>query len=108
MKRFTIPVDFNGVRSPFHIYIGEAAAPFAPIHFQQAWISQRRSGRVPTEVAESFSKLQTIALEQNLDFEELCAYALSAANQQNAATRQQEAAQPADAPPAPEPPEATA
>jgi hypothetical protein len=80
MKRFTIPCNFGGTRAPFHIYIGEPAGAWHPLFFQSIWLQQERGGDVPPEVMESFGKLQGIAKENNVSFEELCVYALGTAN----------------------------
>lgn len=76
MKRLTIPVEFNGKRVPFHVYIGEPHPKNHPLQHQAHWISTERGGTVPSEIMESFEKLHKISIENNVSFEELCAYAL--------------------------------
>jgi len=82
MKRFTIPCDFGGQKSPFHIYVGEPSDDIHPLYFQAAWLAKQRGGKIPDEVMESFGKLQNIAIENKVSFEELCVYALSNADKQ--------------------------
>lgn len=79
MKRFTVPCSFGDQKSPFHIYIGEADAEMHPIRYQAAWLQRERGGTVPEEVMESFGRLRDIALENKVSFEDLCVYALGAA-----------------------------
>ncbi len=79
MKKFKIPCDFNGQKVPFDLYIGSPDTGLHPLHFQQEWLMENRSGNIPTEVMNSFQKLQNIATENNVSFEELCMYALGKA-----------------------------
>ena len=76
MKRFTIPCDFGGAKAPFHIYVGEPSPDIHPLFFQSVWLSTKRGGTIPPEVMDSFGKLQKIAVENGVSFEELCVYAL--------------------------------
>lgn len=76
MKRFTVPCDFNEVKHPFHIYIGEPQKDSHPLRFQSYWLNEVRGGSVPNDVMESFAKLWAIAIENNVSFEDLCVYAL--------------------------------
>ena len=93
MKRFTIPCDFAGVKAPFHIYVGEPAPDLHPLQFQAAWLSDRRGGKIPPEVMESFEKLHTIAKTNGVSFEELCVYALGTATDKK---KDEETAPPAE------------
>jgi hypothetical protein len=79
MKRFTVPCDFAGVKYPFHVYIGEAIGGFHPLKYQAMWLTEVRGGSIPPEVMDSFERLQKIALENNVSFEDLCVYALGTA-----------------------------
>lgn len=81
MKKFSVPCDFEGVKSPFTIYVGSARADHHPLHFQADWLSKERGGTIPTEVMESLSKLQELARKNNAKFEDLCVYALGAAQE---------------------------
>jgi hypothetical protein len=79
MKKFSVPCDFDGVKSPFTVYVGSVRADHHPLHFQADWLSKERGGTVPQEVMESLSKLQELAKKNNTSFEDLCVYALGAA-----------------------------
>lgn len=81
MKKFTVPCNFGGVKSPFTIYIGEPKQDVHPIHNQAAWLSKERGGSVPQEVMDSLAKLKELADKNNVSFEELCVYALGAATE---------------------------
>jgi Domain of unknown function (DUF2610) len=79
MKRFTVVCDFAGVKAPFHVYIGEPCADEHPLHYQAQWLASMRSGTVPVDVMDSFKRLQVIALENSVSFEDLCVYAMGSA-----------------------------
>ncbi len=81
MKKFSVPCDFEGVKSPFTIYVGSARADHHPLHFQADWLSKERGGTIPTEVMDSLAKLQELARKNNAKFEDLCVYALGAAQE---------------------------
>ena len=82
MKKFTVPCDFNGVKSPFTIYVGAPRDDHHPIQFQSDWLSKERGGTVPQEVMDSLSQLKDIANKNGVSFEDLCVYALGAAQQE--------------------------
>ena len=84
MKRFTVPCDFNGVKHPFHVYIGDPHPKKHPLQFQSWWLSSERGGNIPQDVMDSFEKLFKISQENNVSFEDLCVYALGAAQQEQA------------------------
>ena len=85
MKRFTVPCDFNGVKHPFHVYIGDPNPKKHPLQFQSWWLSSERGGNIPQDVMDSFEKLFKISQENNVSFEDLCVYALGAAQQEDGA-----------------------
>jgi hypothetical protein len=77
VKRFTIPCDFDGIKAPFHVYVGNGPAPGChPLKYQSLWLLEERKGNMPPEVMDSFQKLLNIATENKVDFEELVVYAL--------------------------------
>jgi len=80
MKRLTIPCDFGGVTSPFHVYLGNSSAIVHPIHFQTAWLRESRGGTVPREVLDSLQRLADIARKEGVSFEDLAVYALGLAS----------------------------
>lgn len=84
MKRFTVPCDFGDKKHPFHVYIGEPVPNVHPLKYQAAWLKAKRGGKVPDDVMVSFEKLQKIALENNVSYEDLCVYALGNAAKQKA------------------------
>jgi hypothetical protein len=79
MKKFTIPCQFGDVKAPFNIYIGEPVPDAHPLEQQAAWLLRERGGVIPADVMDSFKKLQDIAIENGVGFEELCVYALGTA-----------------------------
>jgi hypothetical protein len=85
MKRFTVPCDFNGVKHPFHVYIGNPHPKKHPLQFQAWWLSSERGGTIPQDVMDSFEKLFKISQENNVSFEDLCVYALGTAAEENKA-----------------------
>lgn len=84
MKKFTVPCDFGGQKAPFTIYIGDPEPKHHPLHFQANWLSKERGGNIPGEVMDSIAKLKDIAEQNNVSFEDLCVYALGAAQQEEA------------------------
>ncbi len=82
MKKFTVPCNFNGVQAPFTIYIGSPEDSHHPLHFQADWLSKERGGTIPQEVMDSIQKLKDLADKNHVSFEDLCVYALGAAQQE--------------------------
>ena len=80
IKKFSIPCDFNGQRSPFTIYIGDPN--HHPLNFQSNWLSKERGGSIPGEVMDSVAKLKSLADKNGVSFEDLCVYALGAAQEE--------------------------
>ncbi|HIK45297.1 MAG TPA: DUF2610 domain-containing protein [Leptolyngbyaceae cyanobacterium M65_K2018_010] len=83
MKRFTIPADFGSSgRHPFHFYVYQKPDdyPYKGIDDQAEWLKQARGGTIPEDVIESFRKLHQIAVENDVSFPELAAYAVGRAN----------------------------
>ena len=80
MKKFSIPCSFNGQVSPVDFYIGKPNPANHPIQFQSKWLSSEKGGQVPQEMMDSIAKVKIIADENNISFEELCAYAINLAN----------------------------
>jgi len=81
MKKFTIPCNFGGSKSPFDVYIGTPKPGTHPLHSQASWLSRERGGQIPPEVMESFANLLELAEKNGVSFEDLCVYALQAANE---------------------------
>ena len=81
MKKFTINCDFNGQMAPFTICIGKPEAGHHPLFFQADWLSKTKGGTIRPQVMDAVSKLKALSEENNVSFEELCVYALGAAQQ---------------------------
>jgi hypothetical protein len=81
VKKFSVPCDFGGQKSPFTIYIGDPEPKHHPLHFQAEWLSKERGGAIPGEVMESIARLKELAENNNISFEDLCVYALGVAQQ---------------------------
>jgi acyl carrier protein len=79
MKRFTVPCDFDGVKFPFHVYVSHGKPGYSELLDQFRWLEERRGGKMPVEVKDSFGRLNTIAKDNKVDFADLCVYALGAA-----------------------------
>ena len=82
VKKFTVNCDFGGQIAPFTIYLGEPEKEHHPLHFQAEWLSKTRGGNIPGQVMDAVSKLKTLADKNKVSFEELCVYALGAAEQE--------------------------
>ncbi len=79
MKKFSINCQFGGQTAPFTVYIGAPKDNQHPLHFQAEWLSKERGGSIPPEVMSSLTKLLELAAKNNVPFEDLCAFALEAA-----------------------------
>jgi len=79
LKKFTIPCDFAGKTFPFDVYVITGKRGYAELQDQFRWLRHFRGGEVPTEVRESFLKLNELAVKHDVDFMELCVYALAEA-----------------------------
>lgn len=79
MKRYSIPVQCGSVKQSFHIYITDRAKdyPYKGIEDQAIWLSEARGCEISDLIVSSFTKLQKIAWDNNVSFENLCAYALA-------------------------------
>ena len=85
MKKFTLICDFQGgQRAPFDFYVGQPEPEHHPLHFQTTWLSSTRGGTAPADIMESLQKLYTLSRENNMNFEDLCEYAMSNAEQEKA------------------------
>lgn len=89
MKKFTINCDFGGQMAPFTICLGEPESGHHPLHFQAEWLSKERGGTIPPQVMDAVQKLKDLSKENNVSFEELCVYALGAAQQEKDAVEAQ-------------------
>lgn len=78
MKRFTIPIDCAGSKQKMDVYVMDRAKghPYKGISDQVKWLKEARGCNVPEDVTSSFNKLQDIAWENNVSFQDLCVYAL--------------------------------
>lgn len=77
MKKFSLPCDFGGVKSPFTLYIGNPSPKNHPIQFQADWLAKNRGGTVPQDVMDSLQELFDLSIKNNVSFEDLCVYALT-------------------------------
>lgn len=93
MKKFTVPCTFGAQTSPFTIYIGKPKKENHPIQNQAHWLSKERGGKIPPKVMDSLEKLRDLAYKNNVSFEELCLYALTAAEKQEEESIKSEANQ---------------
>ena len=82
VRSFNIPCNFNGQVSDVRFYIGEPNEEKNPIYFQTKWLGDTKGGSVPQDVIDSIEKIQKLAKQNNISFEDLCAYARSIAKDQ--------------------------
>lgn len=81
MKKFTIPnCEFDGKPHPFDVYVDQPCALVHPLYYQQLWLREERGGEIPSEMIDSFRKLYDIAVEHNVNYADLCMYALGQEN----------------------------
>ncbi|MDF2964666.1 MAG: hypothetical protein K0Q51_54 [Rickettsiaceae bacterium] len=84
MREFTINCQFGDQIAPFTIYLGQPEESHHPLHFQADWLSKNRGGTIPPEVMDAIAQLKALADKNNVSFEDLCVYALGAAQTENA------------------------
>jgi Domain of unknown function (DUF2610) len=82
MKKFSVNCDFGGQIAPFSIYIGSPEGGHHPLHFQADWLAKQRGGSIPPATMESIGRLKELASKNNVSLEDLCTYALGAAQQE--------------------------
>ncbi len=76
VQKFTAKCDFGGRKIPVTLYIGNPSPNTHPLEFQNRWLSKEKGGAVPSDIMESFNKLQKISNESKVSFEELCKYVI--------------------------------
>ena len=82
MKKFVVNCDFGGQGAPFAVYIGIPEGGHHPLHFQADWLSKNRGGSIPPNIMDAVGKLKDLADKNKVSLEELCVYALGAAQQE--------------------------
>lgn len=94
MKKFYVNCNFNGQESPFSVYIGSPEGGHHSLHFQSEWLGKNRSGSVSPGFMDAVGKLSMIANKHGVLLEDLCVYAIGAAQQDldtsNTATDEEE------------------
>lgn len=90
MKKFFVNCDFNGQKAPFSIYIGVPEGSHHPLHFQADWLGKNRGGSIPPDVMDAISQLKNLAEKNRVSLEDLCVYALGAAQQGDEPEEEQE------------------
>lgn len=84
MKKFSFPVDCDGIKTPFDIYLWDAPEAPVPTDDQIEWIEKARGCKVDPEVSKSFRKLFELAKQHKVSFMELCVYAINEVNKKPA------------------------
>ncbi len=79
MKEFSIPCKFGEKACSLSFYISEPTG-LNPVFFQIWFLTNIRGGTIPQDVLTALNKLLTISRENNVNFEELIAYAFSLSN----------------------------
>ena len=76
MQSFNIPCDVDGIKTPVPFFISHGVNGYQGLLDQFQWLKEYRKIDVPVDVKESLKKLHDIAVENNVNFLELCNYAL--------------------------------
>lgn len=79
MKKFTVGCLFGDREGSITLYIGQPESSHHPVHFQAEWLSKERGGVIPQQIMQNLATLQEIAARNNVPFDELCQYAMEAA-----------------------------
>lgn len=77
---FTIPVEFDGTKYPFKVYVISGQNGYAELQDQFRWLKEMRGLTIPTEVRDSFMRLNKIAVDNKVNFMDLCVYAMGTDN----------------------------
>ncbi len=81
VSNFNVVCTSGGRNVNVRLSIGEPKADQHPIYFQNKWLSSEKGVQVPNTVLEALEKIQKLALENNIPFEDLCSYALFKVNE---------------------------
>ena len=71
VSRFTIPCEFVTEIYPFHVYVLNGPRGFAELQDQFRWLKEIRGGDVPPEVRDAFLRLNEIASEEDVEFQDV-------------------------------------
>jgi len=80
MKKLNIPCNFGNSVHKIDFYIGNPKAENHPIQSQNHWLSSERGGTVSSEILDSLKKLHELSKNNDVDFSELCSYAIDTSN----------------------------
>ncbi|WP_077919776.1 DUF2610 domain-containing protein [Spirosoma sp. 209] len=82
-KKFTIPATLaDGNKAPVDLYIEDFPPdPNEPIQHELRRIKETRKASIGQEVIDAFGKLYALAVKNGVSFQDLCVYALNAANE---------------------------
>jgi tetratricopeptide (TPR) repeat protein len=87
-KEFNIPIEINGVKYAWNLWLVPGPKGYQRVLDQFRWLSEVRGARIPAEIQTSFKRLNDIAVQNKVDFRELCIYAFETAAKE-AATEMQ-------------------
>lgn len=90
IKKLNVKVKFGYNESDYPVYIGTPNSKSHPLYFQSSWLNDSKGGTISEGVMNGIEKLQQIAIENDLDFAELCEYSLSVADSYNEFTEKME------------------
>lgn len=78
-KSFTIPCKIGNQIAPVRLYVGEPNPERHPLHYQQKYLAEEKGCVIPEETMEAIEKVKKLADRNNISFEDLCYYAITAA-----------------------------
>ncbi len=84
IKELSVNCKFKTAEAPVVFYVGDPSDENHPIYFQAKWLSEKKGGTVPTEILESFSELQKVAIKNHVSFQELCGFVIEELNSNSA------------------------
>lgn len=87
VKKLSLPCSFGGAQQNVDFYIGEPKIEIHPIQNQSKWLSSEKGGNVVPDVMESLTRIKKIAEENNVAFDEICAYAIESAQPEEPKTQ---------------------
>jgi hypothetical protein len=64
MTPITVMANFNGEEQPVTVYVGEPTPDRHPLHYQAAWLTEVRGGKIEQNALDALEQLQRMALEE--------------------------------------------
>jgi hypothetical protein len=71
-KEFLVPIEFNGTKYPFKIFVFRGPNAMQELEDQFQWVIEYRGGSVPQELLDDLRKFFKMAMENKVEFADVC------------------------------------